>query len=402
MKAATKRGQAASAAVLVAIIAIVLIGFVILLPPADRAELLGEGTTSKTNTSSDTTDLEDLVIEKTLLEVTPGRIDYLAQDKFEHPLPVVTIYTQTESRVLAEKNRVYAKEGVFSEEVSTFPFAVPDVENTKNIILSFVIEEITGGRLVISLNGEEIYNAVVEAGSASPIILSKNYMSQDNTLTFSVTSPGIAFWKTNEVSLKNVQVVADVTSIESQSSRHVFLLSETEKNNLERVTLKFQPECVYDAVGKLTIAINGHEVYNGIPDCDIAMIPLEISLENVYQGENKITFSTEHGMYILSHITLDSNLKEVDFPTYYFELSHEEYTQVQDKEMRVRVRLDFVDVVTRKTGDVIVNGHIEQFDTKDVFYAIDISDDVEQGNNAVKIKPKKTVEVRKLDVDLVK
>jgi len=265
-----------------------------------------------------------------------------------------------------------------------------------------MVEEITGGRLIISLNGEEIYNAVVVAGSQPPIILSKSYLSADNVIEFTVTSPGIVFWQTNEVSLRNVKVVADVTSIEAQSSRHVFLLSETEKKNLERITLKFQPQCVYETVGKLTIDINGNEIYNGVPDCDIAMIPLEFSLDHVYLGENRITFHTERGRYILSHIVLESDLKEVDFPTYYFELSNEEYEEVVDEDRKVRLNLDFVDVITRKRGDVIVNGHIGHFDTQEVSYAMDISDDIERGSNAVKIKPRKTLEVRKLNIDLVK
>ena len=97
-----KRGQsAAGAAVLIAIIAALIIFFVILIPQKDREKLLEDET--------DTTPTIPGVTEKNLLAVSPGRIDYLAQKEMEHQLPVINIYTQTEAKILAEKNVAYAK-----------------------------------------------------------------------------------------------------------------------------------------------------------------------------------------------------------------------------------------------------------------------------------------------------
>src|SRR3989344_6751564 len=96
----TKRGQsAAGAAVLIAIIAVLIVGFVVLIPPQERAKLLNEG--------SNTSTIIPATIEKKLLAVSPGRIDYLAQKEIEHPIPVVNIYARTEAKVLAEKNVAY-------------------------------------------------------------------------------------------------------------------------------------------------------------------------------------------------------------------------------------------------------------------------------------------------------
>lgn len=398
MVATTKRGQAASAAVLIAVIAALIIGFIVLIPPADRAELLGEEVTT---TSSSDDDLEESVVDKNLLSVDPGRIDYLAQREIEHPLPVVNIYTRTESKVLAEKNLAYIKKGVFSEENTEFSFSIPDLQHTEDVLLSLSVEDLEG-RLIVTLNGEEVYNAEAVKGPIRPIALSKNLLQQQNVLTFAVSSPGIAFWATNEGILKDLKIVADVTSVEAQSSRNTFLISETEKKNLEKVVLRFQPECKYGEAGKLSITINGEEIYNGLPDCDLAMIPIEFSAGSVYQGENRIIFYTERGTYLLSHVSIESELKELEFPTYYFELSHEEYEDVMDETRRVRLQMDFVDVVTRKRGDLVFNGHLDHFDTKEVSYTVDLSEDVVRGNNALKIKPKKTLEVRELKIDLIK
>ena len=142
MAITNKRGQAAGAAVLLVIIAGLLIGFVILLPPSERAELLDEDYGAVDSTTTDDTDLDDAVIEKNLLTVSPGRVDFLGHKEIEHPLPVVNIYTKTESKIIAEKNIVYAKKGAFSGEPSKFKFVVPYLENSDNLLLSFKVNEV--------------------------------------------------------------------------------------------------------------------------------------------------------------------------------------------------------------------------------------------------------------------
>ena len=62
--------------------------------------------------------------------------------------------------------------------------------------------------------------------------------------------------------------------------------------------------------------------------------------------------------------------------------------------------LDFVDVVERKQGELIVNGHVSGFDTEKLSTEIDVSDDILRGNNGIKIRPKKTLDVRELRIVL--
>jgi hypothetical protein len=397
MIAENKRGQAAGAAVLITVIAGLLIMFIILIPPQDRADLLGEDTPGS---HSSTDEIEDALIEENLLIENPGRIDYLAQKELEHPLPVVNIYTKTESKVLAEKNVANTKEAVFTNEVANFNFNVPSLENSESFLLSFNINA-AKGNLIISLNGEDIFNSPILEGNVQPIKLPKNLLKDVNELIFSSSSPGLAFWATNEANLDQIKIVADVTSVEAQSSKNIFLVSETEKKNIEKVILKFQPNCNQEDVGKLIISINGNEIYNALPECDLKMVPIEFSADLVYQGENEVIFSTNKGTYLLSHILIKSDLKELDFPTYYFELSQEQYESVKDNNLRVRLEMNFVDLIVNKEGEVIFNGHSDHFDTKEISYVADLSDDIVKGNNAIKIQPKKTLDVREIKVDLV-
>lgn len=398
MERGLKRGQAAAgAAVLVAIILGLLITFIVLIPPSERAELLGDEKSSNVTSRGS---LGQAAVRENLLTLAPGKIDFLGQLDIEHPLPVVNIYTRTESKIIAEKNVALAKRGIFSEETDTFSFSIPDYENTEDALLSFNVENVKG-RLIISLNGEKIYNSDLTTESVQPVRLPKNLLKEKNEMIFRVSSPGLAFWVTNSIALSGIQIVGDVTSLEAQSSTNIFLISETEKRNLDRVILKFQPDCVQDEIGKLSVNINGEQIYEGVPDCDLAFVPIELSPAVISAGENQIMFRAERGTYVLSHVLLQSQLKEVEFPTYYFQLSTEQYQQLRDAQRKLRVELNFVDAISRKYGELIFNGRSIPFDTDEAVLTIEMSTDAVQGNNALKIKPQKTIEVRELKLDLV-
>ena len=391
-----KKAQAAGTAVLLAIVAGLLLMFIVLIPPQERADLLGERASSSSEATT-----TSVTGGANLLKESPGRVDFLAQDTVEHPLPVINVFTATEGKVLAEKTIAYAKRGVFSEEVTRFTFPVSDVSNTNNVLLTLKSER-ADDHLIIYLNDELLFKGPAEEAQQRPIALSTSALQGTNTLIFAVSSPGLAFWKTNELTVRDIKIIADVTSTDAQSSRNVFLISETEKRNMEKITLKFQPACKFDEVGKLSVRINGREVYEGIPDCDLALVPIEFAPELLEAGENEIVFSAERGVYLLSHMMLVSRLKEVDFPTYYFELTAQQYKDVRDERNAVRLKLDFVDVVAAKRGEIQFNGHVKHFDTRDASYNVDISDDVVEGTNALKLRPKKTLEIRELRVDLVR
>jgi hypothetical protein len=389
-----KRGQAAGAAILLAIIAGMIILFIVLIPPSEREELLGTGSDSSGDSGGAT------VSGKALLRESPGRLDFLDKKELEHPLPVITIFTKQESKTIARKNLARVSKKVFSEVIIDFPFVIEDLENVDNVLLAFTIGERSEGSLIVKLNGDEIYNAKAIPGAISPVKIPKNALQENNVITFSASSPGVAFWKINEIVVSDIRVVADVTNLNAQESRNIFLVTETEKSNLERIILSFEPSCRISEVGKLRIQINGREIYNSIPDCDLQLIPIEFSPDNVNQGENEIIFSTEEGTYQLSHVVVKSLLKEVDFPTYYFDLSFEQYRAVTKDDFKVILEMDFVDVTSQKKGVVIFNGHTRNFETDEVSQEIDLSVDIVQGTNAVKIKPSKTLEIRQVRVDL--
>ncbi len=390
-----RKGQAGAAAALIAVIAFLILGYIIFLQPEDRADILGEDFRESGSRSTSRTK------NVTLLNETPGRIDYLSQRVVEHTIPATYIFTRTAGMVIEEADSLYVKRTVFSAVEKSMEFSFSDLANTENVLLSFALIR-AKGRLVVSLNGEEVLNKEITTANVQPVELPTRLLKSQNVLTFGVSSPGAAFWRTNEYALENVQVTADVTRTDAQRSKSVFLVSAVEYNNIDRVYFEFQPDCDAARTGPLDIWINEYNIYSAVPDCGVRKLSLEVPPSHLKLGENELIFGIEEGDYAISHIKVKSQLKQIDFPLYFFELSEEEFESVQNRSREVVVRLDFVDTIDRKQGQIIVNGHVTGFDTKELYVEKEITDDVERGDNSVKIKPERTIDVRKLSVKLVK
>lgn len=391
----SSKGQAAAAAVLIAIMAGVIIMFVVLISPADRESLLNNGALATQNEDGTySTTSADI-----LLEEFPGRVDYLQLNEVEHSLASIRIYTGEESSVLAEKFSIYAKNGVFSDEDAFFTFRLDDLKNLDNVLLTFGIRSVSGN-LQILWNGEEIFNRGVGLDETPVIPVPKNLLRQSNEVTFSVSSPGAAFWKSNFVELSGIQVVGEVTELSLQSAQNTFLISETEYNNVESLELHFQPDCAIETVGKLTVKVNSIPIYSGVPDCGLSLIPIEFSSDIIQEGENSLEFFTDRGQYELFHIKVISNLEEIEYPTYYFELSHEEFLDIEDGDLTVDTILEFIDDRERKSGYISINNHRLHFDTREITFTQDISEEIVEGNNAIVLVPTQTLNVREFRVEM--
>src|SRR3989344_8331000 len=220
-----KKGQAAAAAALIAVIAAMIVLYIIFLQPEDRAELLGEDTFSRSGGRSFSSSRN-----VTLMNETPGRIDFLSQKKIEHSIPTAHVFTQTEGAVLEQKDSMTVERSLFSSKDGMFEFSLADLSNTENVLLSFGVQE-PRGQLIITLNDETIVDTEIITPNIDPIALPSRILRDSNILSFQVSSPGIAFWRTNRYALVDVQVTGDVTEITARRSRSTFLVSSVEYGN---------------------------------------------------------------------------------------------------------------------------------------------------------------------------
>ncbi len=389
MKLNRKAQDAANAATLVAIIAGLILLYIIFMPPGEREKLLGENETVANGTTTS---------NLTLLLVYPGRLEYIGQKEIEHTIPPLNLYTRTEAQIIKSAASLHASSSIFKKNFAALNFDIADLKNTANPTLSFNINK-ASGRLIIKLNDNVIYDATISSPSKT-FYLDKTMLQNKNALEFSVSDVGLAFWRTNQYELEDIKIMADLTDISQQKSSAVFLVSSTEKNNLDRVYVKFTPNCIQSEVGKLNVMINEFNIFSSIPDCG-SLRPIEFAPTSVASGENRIYFMTEKGSYLIDNIVVKSQLKEAIYPAYYFELDDAKYNDIASGARKLKLILRFVNDLDYKKGRIYMNGHLTYLDTYNATYERVLSGFAKRGNNAVEIIPGTTLDIRELEIKII-
>ncbi|MFH1770882.1 MAG: hypothetical protein ABH828_05000 [archaeon] len=376
-----KRGQqpgAGGAAVLVIIIAAVIVLYILFLPPEDRAELLGENST--TTSSGDETSSG---INKTLLKEPIGRLDYLSFDYKEHDIPSFRIYSEKAGTSLKTIPSLYVKGSVGEMKDYNLSFDISK-SLTSNVQISFNVKT-AQGRLELYLNGHEIFNGAVSKGSPAPIALDSDYLEKENVLTFKVVKPSwFAFWRTNEYLLENVILSADILDISHSSSRQFFYVSEVEVLNLDEVKLKFYPTCASMEVGPLLINLNGEETFSGVADCGVYNTII-LDKATIFEDRNELEFISTEGSYFIDRVSVKTELKDLKYPVYYFDIDEELFIDDElDENYNVTLTLRFVND-DEKRLEYLINGKRRYIRTDELKYSKIINDDVIEGTNSLEL-----------------
>ena len=327
-----KKGQeTTTAGGLVAIIAGLLILYILFLPQDARDELLGNSAGSSGGSGSSGGGIVPKDTETEIIFTSsPGKIDYTSVDEMDYDIQAFTLYASTGAKELEKINDFYIRNGWFDKKTKSASFGADDPENTDNVVLSMV-SKIRKGVLQIKLNGEIVYENQMGSANPEPIALKSRYLERINELEFSVSGVGIQFWTTNEYSFENVKILADVTDISRQSSKNTFYITEEEMANIEKAKLRFIPDCSQNEVGLLTVEINGKQLFSKLPDCGNANV-FDMSPGNLNLGKNTVIFTTDMGVYLIDRIQIQTELEESESPTYYFELDKNLFTTVKDKD----------------------------------------------------------------------
>ena len=91
----SKRAQAGATGSLLALLAVFILLYLLLIPPDLRQDLLEDDDSSTTKPITDKP--SSFSFNETVLDVTPGRIDYLKFKEYEHPLLSVNLFSTTEA-----------------------------------------------------------------------------------------------------------------------------------------------------------------------------------------------------------------------------------------------------------------------------------------------------------------
>ncbi|MEA2037887.1 MAG: hypothetical protein U9O94_10355 [Nanoarchaeota archaeon] len=384
-----------NSAILVAVIAAVIIVYILFLPTEDREELLEDGGREWSSDSSDDK------IE--LLSESVGRLDSVGRVR-DKDIPNIYIFESTNSKILDTLNPIYVRNGWFDDRTKSAKFAIEDLENTDNVVLSFSSFK-RKGVLYIKLNGELVYEYALTSPNVEPIRLKKNMLKDDNELEFGVLGVGGKFWTTNEYSLEDVKIIGDISDVSRQESQNVFSLTETEYQNLEKAELRFVPYCsAVSNVGILDISINNRNVFSAIPVCDDIhnYYKQDVPLSIFSAGQNKIIFNTRKGSYAIEQTKISFTEKDAIETIYYFEVNETTFDDITDEKYDSFLRIEFVDDEETKKATLNMNDHHVSINTDEKSYDRNIDNWIEEGNNFIKITPRNTLEIVEIKVELDK
>jgi hypothetical protein len=395
-----KRGQAdaGQAASLVLVILIGIVVYVLLVPGPIREDLLnGNGTTTTTTTPGTGTSKNTTIV---ILDEHPGTIDVVTQREFEHDIPSFNLFKTTDSTELKKLNPFYISTNMFGKKTKRITFDIADLELTRNVMLSFAASN-PKGVLIITLNNNVIFESSIQNYNVEPVTLEPELLGKTNLLEFSVSGVGWQFWRQNEYSIENLRIIADITDISRRESTNLFMVTQIEKNNAERLYIEFNPNCEPTAVGNLYVDMNGRNVFSGVPDCGI-LNRHELDPNVLRVGENVISFRTERGSYLLDLVKVDTTLKNNPAPIYYFELSDDNYKKVIRDEYKLNLTMEFVDNDGFKEGTVTINGKDTNIYTRDRIWTKMVDQYIQPGQNSLKLTPKDTMDIVSLKLIIQK
>jgi hypothetical protein len=394
MKGVSRRGQSANhAAIVVIIIAILIILYILFLPPEDRAALLGEDTNGVVPGAPSGA-------QSTLFAKNVGRVYPAGNNLVEHTLPSFLVFTVTNANELKKMDSLYVKNSAFTDKNAEVIFFF-DPKTMADAKLSFNVRA-HSGRLKIMLNDYNLFDGEITENSPAPIMLPKEYLLGKNTLTFSASEPGAAFWRVNDYELQNVLVSAKVTDYTAASSEQHFSISSSEYEKLESAVLEFLPDCPPREGGQVQVLINSRVIYNSYPDCGI-QTRIEVSRDFLKDGDNILVANTNSGSFLMDAPKVTTTLKESLQPVFYFNVPQQLMDALYSGQRGLAVTLKFADVDKTKRGNIEINGFKMFFETQDSIVQESIDpQSLMIGSNAVKVVPQSdAIDVTELRIDVI-
>ena len=376
-----KATNAGSAAGLVILIGLLIILYILLIPPADRWKLLE-------NTTSDISNGGIGEESNIILRESPGTL--LAEGNIYQRLSLdpIRLYMNEQGVELLKLDSLVVTHSIFSNNPKELIFSTNGLI-PGDAYLSFNVLEGKGIMRII-LNNHIIAEQEFGEGSNKPVQLPRIYLSQgENKLVLEVSSPGLAFWRLNKYILRDITIVGNLLDISGGKAERSFYISKKDLENIKRVTFSYVLDC--DQPVQLSILLNNQLLFYGPATC-AKQYNQEIDPMILREGMNTIEFESDNNLYIdIPRIKIEYN--EQEYPTYYFEIDED------DLDKTFWLTLKFAERDERHILKVQINARSFTVDTYRDKYERDISDYIEEGTNSIKIIPERDVNIREIIIE---
>jgi len=359
---------------LIILIGVMIVLYVIVLPPCDKCKLLGDN-------CPDTCVEDNTPTGRILLQETPGDLGVVEDEKIRHVFDSANLFVKSGPEVRTLSNSLEIKSGLFGSSDQTLEFTLDDVENLDELTLGFLVTE-SRGNLILILNGKEIFNQDVNGGNIEEVVLPLEYLEKENKIVLKVSPPGFAFFMTNKYYLKSVDLNEYFEKAQTADLLE-FSVSSSERSSLQDSDLHFYVYCKGKPgiANVLKVYLNDNVVFSELIPCISEEHSVDIDNDYFESGVNELEFSVSGGDYLISDIVLTNEVSGKVYSSYTFYISESVYDSDDDFYL-------FLDMFgEEKVADIIVNDYVFGMDTTNTYKEYDISDKIKKGNNFVEIRP---------------
>jgi len=382
-----KRAQAptgGSAATLIGIITLLLIFYILFLPPAEREMLLSEQNVSETG---------EVIQKQVLLKAPIGKLDFVGENEFDHYLPNTYLHESRAADILANINPFKIKKTIYKTDRKEHTFRIADPANTQNVFLSMAVPK-HEGILNIEFNGLDLFEGEIRQTNPPPIPIRTDYLKETNTIAFQAEGFGMP---AREYEFSEAKVIGDVLDIGRLAAKSTIPIGNAEYNNMERAWIDFYPLCDQFTVGVMDILINNKKIFTGVPECE-SLNRKDLYKEDLNPGKNQIEIILSSGSASVEQIRIKTILDEAKSFMDYFNVNSKLFDQIGRGERYVRLLVKFVDDGRAKNARLNINGRLYMIDQRTPNYQADITDDIEEGNNYIELTPLTELNIVKLEI----
>ena len=378
-----KRGKGTSAgniATLVALIALFMLVYILLLPQEDRAKLLGNEN-PQFQYGPNGVD----VLGNVLLSESPGKLNPSESISIlSHTISSVNLFTTDTTNLVKLSETIKISKSIFgSNQVQNVLFNIKDPRDLLKSELFMIVEQ-GSGNLIIKINGNEFFNKQVESGQLKTEIPS-SYVKENNVLEFSVGGFGSKSYQIRDLRLNRQE------EINNRIARRTFSIESQEKSKMGRALMRYSVFCDRNEDNVLSININGKEIFSDVPFCNIEDQTIELAPSFFNAGVNFIDFESD-GDYIVEGISIKTFSGEDESLEYFFNLDDEQYLRVRRGLGDVVATFEYSLRDDRKAFVLNINDEEISVDTRDDTSLIVLSNFVEK-ENLIKIEPKNSFEL---------
>ncbi len=381
-----KRGQgtsAANVATLISLIALFLLIYILLLPEADRNELLGldEGQADK-----DVTGVGDVLLSEFIGKVEPGE----SSKKIVHDVANINLFTKEESGLITLSENTKISKGFFGSKDQNVFFRVDNPGDVLKAELYLVVDS-GSGDFIVEINGNEFYRNEVTQGQIR-LDIPLGYLASANNLRLSVSGFGPKSYSLREVKLRKAE------EIKNRVARRTFSVDAAEKAGINRAIMRYSVFCDRDEKEVLRILLNDNLIYSDVPFCNLREDSIELGESLFKSGVNNLDFETE-GDYLIEGVNVKTFSGDEELPEYFFTLNAEDFIRVRRGLNDVVASFEFSLKDDRKNFVVDINGEEINVDTTKDTELVVLSDFIEE-ENLIKIDAKNSFDILEFKVVL--